>query len=367
MRTGGGGYCNNSTLAAACMQKVATVLIRIEAAPGFAGFAAAVRGDPRDGLQLGRLEAGLRGARLARCVQSGAGGFLIAATFNSFTFFCTSSSMEQNCSSIHEAILDGDLDCAEKLLEMGADPNAKDELGRTPLHLAAQFGYLGLVKLLLDSGADPNVRNDRDGKTALHYAVVRDNFMVVLLLEAGADPDIADDSGETPLHTAAYVGNYEAVKLFLNYRVSLELKDEYFGRTALHWAAKGCHANVVWLLLLRGADPNARDGKGRTPLHLAVQTKPCVDVAKILLEAGADPNAQDVYGKTPLHYAVMHDNPRIVSLFLKYGADPTIRDASGLTPLDLAKSRGKAKAAKVIAKAASTGRGLMQYIRTNTE
>jgi len=261
--------------------------------------------------------------------------------------------MEQNCSSIHEAILDGDLDCAEKLLEMGADPNAKDELGRTPLHLATQFGYLGLVKLLLDSGVDPNMRNDRDGKTALHYAVVRDNFMVVLLLEAGADPDIADDSGETPLHVAAHVGNYEAVKLFLNYRVSLELKDEYFGRTPLHWAAMGWHADIVWLLLLRGADPNVQDGIGHTPLHLAVKTKPCVDVAKILLEAGADPNIQDAYGRTPLHYAVFHDNPRIISLLLRYGADPNIKDNEGKTPLDLARSRGKMKAAEAIAKTKS--------------
>ena len=338
---------------------MATVLIRIEVAPGFAGFAAAVRGDPQDGLRPGCLEAGPRGARLARCVQSGAGGFLIAATFNSFTFFCTSPPMEQNCSSIHEAILDGDLDCAEKLLEMGADPNAKDELGRTPLHLAAQFGYLGLVKLLLDGGADPNMRNDHDGKTALHYAVVRDNFMVVLLLEAGADPDIADDSGETPLHVAAHVGNYEAVKLFLGRRVSVNLKDEYFGRTPLHLAAHGWHADIVWLLLLNGANPNERDRSGRTPLHYAVYTRPEVRVARILLEAGADPNIQDAYGRTPLHYAVFHDNPRIISLLLRYGADPNIKDNKGMTPLDLARSRGKMKAAEAIAKAKSRGQRLV--------
>jgi ankyrin repeat protein len=253
-----------------------------------------------------------------------------------------------------EAILYGPLDCVKKLLEMGVDPNVVDELGRAPLHLAAQAGYREVVKLLLDYGADPNLRDGR-GRTPLHYAVVRDNYIVMLLLESGANPDIADDSGTTPLHTAAHVGNYEAVKLFLNYRVSLELKDEYFGRTPLHWAAKGWHANIVWLLLLRGADPNARDNKGRTPLHLAVQTKPCVDVAKILLEAGGDPNIQDAYGRTPLHYAVFHDNPRIISLLLRYGADPNIKDNEGKTPLDLARSRGKMKAAEAVVKAKSRG------------
>jgi len=61
VRTGGGWYCNNTTLAAACMEGAAAMLIRIEVAPGFAGSTAAVRGDLQDELQTGRLKAGPHG------------------------------------------------------------------------------------------------------------------------------------------------------------------------------------------------------------------------------------------------------------------------------------------------------------------
>ena len=59
--------------------------------------------------------------------------------------------MEQSCSNINTAIIDGDLDCAERLIEQ-VDLNAADELGRAPLHLAAERGYPGLVALLLEAG-----------------------------------------------------------------------------------------------------------------------------------------------------------------------------------------------------------------------
>lgn len=85
-------------------------------------------------------------------------------------------------------------DCCSLLLAHGADINARDIYGNTPLH--AHTGAFPLMKLLLDCGADVNARNNA-GKTPLH---LRQSLQCIrLLLAAGADADVADINGETPL------------------------------------------------------------------------------------------------------------------------------------------------------------------------
>jgi ankyrin repeat protein len=73
------------------------------------------------------------------------------------------------------------------------------------------------------------------------------------------------------------------------------------GRTNLHKAAFDGNAERVKELLKKGADPNTKDKKGRTPLHWAAPYKGHVEVVKLLLEHGADPNIKNKYGRTPLH------------------------------------------------------------------
>jgi len=144
--------------------------------------------------------------------------------------------MEQNCKNLIEAVKQDDIICVVRLLKEGENPNVRDEFGKTPLR----------------------------------YAVLQDPIMVETLLKHGADPDVADDSGVTPLHVASMFGLYDVVKLLISYgRINVNVQDEG-GRTPLHKAATGCRSKVVWLLLINGADPNARDSIGHTPLHGAV-------------------------------------------------------------------------------------------------
>jgi len=91
------------------------------------------------------------------------------------------------------------------------------------------------------------------------------------------------------------------------------------------------------LVLLRiGANPNAKDYKGRTALILAVCSR-SLKTVKLLLSSGADVNARDALGGTPLHWAVMNNLHPAVELLLKSGADASIRDTHfGVTPMDLA-------------------------------
>jgi hypothetical protein len=173
------------------------------------------------------------------------------------------------------------------LLDYGASPNAKDAMGWTPLLFAMRFdvplgghGDENAVALLLDRGADPN---DQGGTPPLlfasHPAIVR------LLVEHGASVD----SPETiPLLKATYEGNAEVVAFLLGRGASVAAtysKQSALwslgigpaggceGWTALHFAAHGNSRRVGELLLDHGADVNARDGRGMTPLAVAQQFK----------------------------------------------------------------------------------------------
>ena len=253
---------------------------------------------------------------------------------------------------LHWAAQEGHVDVVRVLLERGANPNAKDEYGDTPLHNAAQKGHVEIVKLLLERGANPNAKNNY-GWTPLHRAAQEGYFNIVeLLLERGANPNAKNNDGRTPLHIAAQKGHVEIVKLLLKRDADPNAKDEY-GDTPLHIAAYKGYFNIVELLLERGANPNAKDEYGDTPLHIAAQ-KGHVEIVKLLLlERDADPNAKNNYGWTPLHYAVFHyaafsGHVEIVKLLLKRGADPNAKNNFGLTPLRIAAQEGHVDVVRVL-------------------
>ena len=107
---------------------------------------------------------------------------------------------------------------------------------------------------------------------------------------------------------------------------TLSAPDQFAKVTALHFA----HGpSIVKLLLELGANPNARDAQGLTPLHMERGVSP--SKIKALLAAGANPNARDAEGRTPLFYHP--GNPDCVKLLLRAGADPYAKDKKGDTPL----------------------------------
>jgi ankyrin repeat protein len=138
---------------------------------------------------------------------------------------------------------------------------------------------------------------------------------------------------------AAQSGSPDMVREILRHHPNLEARDRE-GKTALFAAGDyrnddkdGARLECVRLLVQAGANVNARDNDGNTPLHETFLT----DVETELLKLGADVNARNNDGETPIFTTVDDD---AIPLFIAHGADLTIRNNKGQTVFEAAKDRG---------------------------
>lgn len=154
------------------------------------------------------------------------------------------------------------------LMDDDADVNAKDEHGRSPLHIALRNGREEIAKLLVNIYRARVNTKDTDGSTPLHYAVRQEwAKMSKFLLKIGADADTRDVDGTSPLHIAASTRSFK----------------------------------IASLLIENGADFNAIDKHGKIPLHYAVaRERVSKKAVEILLDAGSDVNILDNQGCTPI-------------------------------------------------------------------
>ncbi|XP_068637012.1 protein VAPYRIN-like [Aristolochia californica] len=246
---------------------------------------------------------------------------------------------------LHVAAVSGRGDVVERLLIENGEKGrleSRDTQGRTPLHLAASKGHLLCLRRLVEGGADVNAKSD-DGRTALFRAAANGSAEIVAqLLEMGADPsiaaedvtpvDVAQDKGHENVVeilqrgdrvlTAARRGEIDRLKSLLEKpgRV-LNFCDQY-GLTALHSAAIKGHAEIVAMLAEFGMDVESRDVEGHTPLHLAVESG-SRDAVETLIDRGANVNARSKRGATPLYMAILMGNESITQILKNRGASPT--------------------------------------------
>jgi ankyrin repeat protein len=294
-----------------------------------------------------------------------------------------------------------DLERTKYLLEMGANPSARDaESGLTVLMMAAGRANPEMVKVLMDAGADVFTADSRAGSTALHKACQGGSVEVVrLLVEAGALVDsIAPTTGHTPLMDALWFKYPDIVQYLLDKGAGLNLSTHYgfsllqhfeyelnvnvIGKDKLLEAEKMIQARqqsdqakiesqklmkavtdndvgTVRKLIVEGVDVDERypfmNGFNdyHTPLLVACRDGH-TEIVTELLNAGADVNATEpTFGAVPLHKAVYNGHADITQILVKQsGINLDYQGATnGYTPLHDALWHGYEECAKILIEA----------------
>ena len=237
--------------------------------------------------------------------------------------------------SICECIRSNDfkgLDCKRILNNIRENIHAKNENGMTLIHYAVDNDEsMDVLQYIINQGADVNAKDD-EGLTPLCYSILNifktNELKATLdfLLKNGAAVNTKDNDGLTPLH---YL-----IRIHLNY---------------LHYREGIETLKIIEIaesLIKNGVDVNSKDGEGLTPLHFLVfeyldyeeriETLKIIEIAEFLIKNGADVNTKDNDGLTPLHpkdcYSCLYEI-EIAEFLIKNGADVNAKDDEGLTPI----------------------------------
>lgn len=244
---------------------------------------------------------------------------------------------EEGLTDAHYGVFLGDKNF-EKLLKVGLDPKilSDDETnGFFGLPSCNQVGNEevdNLVKLLKKYGANIDQWKKDTHITPLFQAIMEKNYCIAeILLKNGASPDMGGiwwmDS-ITPLHYAAIVGDYKAVRLLLKYDASVE----------------GTHYWNVSPLA------SAADMGKDCPEETSKSPNDYLKIVKLLIMHGANVNNTEKYGNTPLYHAIEGGDTEIVKELLRNGAKTDVINFDKETPLTLAKRQNHTEIVKLLSK-----------------
>lgn len=238
-----------------------------------------------------------------------------------------------NRTAIHATVIGKNVQILKKLLQKNIDPNVKDIDGITALEIAIQNNSTEAVKLLLKYGANVNIYRNITNK---YDNASQEKLTRIPLLDA-----LEQNSNNSEL-AGILIANGAKVNVSNQFQI-----------TPLHLATR--HGNIIIIdrLLKKGADINARDALGNTPLFEATNRRGnSFKTSKLLIDRGAKVNIANRAGQTPLmlaaslpdeensnseqRYTIQKLRIGLIQLFIDNGADVNSKDKDGKTAIDLA-------------------------------
>ena len=202
---------------------------------------------------------------------------------------------QEGFTPLHYAVYYGRTVIAQLLIDASVNLEQGDQQGATALHWSIKTDYDGLLntnssrnaslsanrvlpdfdaitKLLLDKGANVNA-TDREGRSPLHEAARKDRPKAAeLLIDRNADPDIKDKQGRTPLHDAVLSSKTRITEILIEKGANPDIKDKQ-GRTPLHDAVLNSKTRITKVLIAKGANPDIKDKSGKSARQYAREQK----------------------------------------------------------------------------------------------
>lgn len=213
---------------------------------------------------------------------------------------------------------------ADKGVDINITADSPAEIGSTPLHEACIYGNVNMVELLMKLGADDSLKNSK-GETPAHMAVQKKIFykeikpaVRIKMLESLTEVDIPGDDGKTPIMTAQmqdYGTAVEVTNCLLERNVDIKHRDNNGNTVLLLHADRHCNKGVIKELIRAGADINEKNKNGDTALHFAL-INGNVEVARFLVKKGADYQAVNNKGKSPMEIAAEKGYEAVLELMM---------------------------------------------------
>jgi ankyrin repeat protein len=250
---------------------------------------------------------------------------------------------------------------ARYLVEQGADVNVIVD-GITPLHLAIMRKYVDLARVMISKGANINTRpaGARGGGgspflLAVSLGTYSEDEILALFPTTGPRPDVSvvDAHGRTAL-VWSIVNHYERVAIWLlDLGANVNARDDQ-GMTPLQHSVYRGTVAITRDLVRRRAQIDVTDENGATPLMQALfffrqsPTTDYLDTARVLIEGGADLNAKSQGGHTPLMFAAAVNQDRLVEAMIQRGANVNAENEAGQTALMVAAAHGYVRVVNVL-------------------